>query len=809
MQDVRLALRLIVTQRWFSAAVVATLAFGIGLNTAAFTLVNAVLFKAVPFQDGERLVAVGSRPASEPNATFSVSWPDFQDYRAQSTSFEALEAASIGNATISEPGIPADRWRMARTTAGFFRLVRTAPLLGRGFTEADTQPGAEPVVVLGHQVWSTRYQASPDVLGRVVRVNEQQATIVGVMPAGFRMPNREDLWMPFVPGSGDEPRGNRGLLVLGLLKPGVTMAGAGADLDVIAASLAATYPDVNKDIGVRIQTFHERFNGGDVRSVFLLMLGAVGLVLLVACANVANMMLGRALTRQREMSLRAALGASRGRLIRQLLIESLILSGAGALAGLGLAKAGVHAFDLAVANAGKPSWIHFTFDYVVLGYCLALCVGASLAFGLVPALRSSRVDLAGTLKEGGRSGSGRGGRLSGALVVAQFTLALVLLAGAGLMVRSLTTSDAINGAMPRQEIMTARVSLPAERYADHGARVRFFDDVLTRLRAAPGVAVTAVMTQLPGLGSETRRFDIEGETPTTGADAPTTRVVAVSPGYFAMFDLPVSRGRGFDDRDGTAGRESVIVTTAFAARHWPDGNAIGRRIRLTGGATPGPWLTVVGVSADLVQGQRETTEPEAVAFIPFTQDMPQSSIWGTTLLMAMRTSGDANRLTGALRSTIQAMDIDLAIFDVRTFQAAVDNSTLFFRVFAVVFSIFGSAALFMAAVGLYAVMAQATARRTREIGIRMAVGATPARILFTVMRRGLVQLGIGLVVGLPLAFLATGGMRSIIFGVAPGDPLSFGTSAVVLVIAGVLACGLPAWRAARVAPIKALGHEDR
>ena len=803
MQDLRFALRLIATQRWFSAAVIVTLALGIGLNTTAFTLVNAVLFKAVPFPDGERLVAIGGRGRSNPEQTFSVSWPDFQEFRAQSTTFETMEAASVGNATISEPGVPAERYRLARTTSGFFGMVRTAPVLGRVFNEADEKPGAPGVVVLGHQVWRNRYSSSPDVIGRPVRVNEQQATVIGVMPDGFRMPNREDIWMPFVPGKNDEPRGNRSLLVIALMKPGITMERASADLDVVADNLASSYPEANKDIGVRVQTFHERFNGGNVRSVFMLMLAAVALVLLVACANVANMMLGRALARNREMSVRAALGASRGRLVRQLLVESLVLSLLGAAAGLGLAKAGVHAFDLAVANTGKPSWIHFTFDYAVLGYCLALCVCSSLAFGLVPALRSSRVDLAGTMKEGGRSGSGRGGRLSGVLIVAQFTLALVLLSGASLMVRSLVVSQAVNADMPRQEVMTARVSLPVERYPDQAAQTRFFDDVLTRLSALPNATATAVMSQVPGLGSEMRRLEIEGVVPATGAESASIRVLAISSGYFRMFDLPILRGRALEDRDGTAGRESVVVTQELARKYWPDQEAVGKRLRFIGGETPGPWLTVLGVSGEMVQGQQET-RPESIAFVPFRQETSVSS-----LLMATRTRGDANTLAATLRSVILAADIDLALFDVRTFQVAVSDSRSFFRVFAVIFSIFGAAALLMAAIGLYAVMAQATARRTREIGIRMAVGATPGRILATVMRRGVVQLAIGLGVGLPLAVVATGGMRSILFGVAPTDPVSFATAAGVLLAAGLLACWLPAWRASHVSPIKALGYEER
>lgn len=384
----------------------------------------------------------------------------------------------------------------------------------------------------------------------------------------------------------------------------------------------------------------------------------------------------------------------------------------------------------------------------------------------------------------------------------------MLLTGASLMVRSLVTSQAINGTMPRQQIMTARVSLPVERYPDRDVWIRFFDDVLMRLGAAPNVTVTAVMSQLPGLGTDTWPFDIEGAPVRTEADALSTRVVAVSPGYFRMFDLPVVRGRAFDDRDGTTGRESVIVTRVFAERHWPGVDAIGRRIRFASGDTPGPWLTVIGISGDMIQSQQET-QPEAITFVPFRQELQESVPWRPSLFMATRSAGYANPLAATLRSTIQAIDIDLALFDVRTFQTAVSDTRLFFRVFSVIFSIFGGTALLLAGIGLYAVMAQATVRRSREIGIRMAIGATPARILLTVMRRGIVQLVVGLAVGLPLAFFATGGMRSMLFGVAPGDPLSLVTSALVLVAAGLLACWLPAWRAARIEPIKALGYEER
>jgi predicted permease len=388
-------------------------------------------------------------------------------------------------------------------------------------------------------------------------------------------------------------------------------------------------------------------------------------------------------------------------------------------------------------------------------------------------------------------------------VVAQFTLALVLVAGATLMVRSLLASQVINGDMPRQEIMTARAALPDARYPDRAARLRFYDDALARLSRVPGVTVAAVMSQVPGLGSDTRNVVLEGAPVEPSGENRSSRVVVVSPGYFRMFDLPVTEGRMLDDRDGGAGREVAVVTAEFARRFGSGASVIGTRFRFEGGDAARPWLTVVGVSADIVQGQRETRS-EAVAFLPHRQDEATGA-----LLMAVRATGDASRLTGALRSTVQDLDADLALFDVRTFQGAIEDAGLFFRVFSVVFSIFGAAALVMAAMGLYAVMAQATARRTREIGIRMALGATPARVLRTVMRRGVVQLAIGLVLGLGLAFAATGSMRSLLFAVAPYDPVSFATSAGVLVAAGLFACWLPAWRAAKLPPVQALASEER
>ena len=411
--DLRFALRMIASHRWFSAAVVAILAMGIGLNTMIFTLVNAALFKPVPLPGGERLVAIGNQKLAQSNDRMGTSYPDFLEYRNQTSSFEALGAATGEQAIVSERGNPPQAFDMNRVTSGLFDMLHIRPILGRGFLPADDKPGAEPVVMLGYGVWKDRYSSSPSVLGRQVRVNEKPATIIGVMPAEFKFPNNADLWMALVPTPDLENRAHRSLQVFGILKHGVSIPQANADLETIARRLAAAYPVENKDVGVIVQTFHERYNGGPIRLVFLLMLAAVGFVLLIACANVANMMLSNALRRQREISIRAAMGATRWRVVRQLLVESMLLSTFGGVLGLGLAALGVHWFDLSSRDVGKPYWVQFTMNYTVFAYFAAVCIFSGLLFGLGPALRASRVDLNSALKDGGQSaGTHRRGMLS-------------------------------------------------------------------------------------------------------------------------------------------------------------------------------------------------------------------------------------------------------------------------------------------------------------------------------------------------------------------------------------------------------------
>jgi predicted permease len=801
LRDLRFALRLIWAQRWFCSAIIVTLALGIGANTTVFTLVHAVLFKPLPFPGGERLVTARHHRLSDPRQDMSVSYPEFREYRAGNSLLEGLEALTNDGAILSDQGSSAERYRRARISSGLFDMLHMQPVLGRGFRAEDDLPGAEAVLLIGYGVWQDRYGGSPEVIGRAVRVNELPATIVGVMPAGFRFPQSEDLWMPLAPNEQIEKRDERSLTLYGMLKPGASTSEAAADLGVIASRLASEFPDTNKDIGVNVKTFHERFNGGQIRLMFLLMLAAVGFVLLIACANVANMMLGRALGRQREVSIRAALGASRWRIVRQLLTESVVLSFLGGLLGLGMAVFGVRAFDLAVADTGKPYWIDFSMDYVVFGYFAAVSMGSGLLFGLAPAMQASRVDLNRALKDGGRSGTGvRGGRLSAALVVFQFTLAVVLLAAAGLFMRGFMEHQAVNAWLPADRIFTARFSVPPERYKEAEAKRQLYEQMLSRVAAVPGVSQAALVSNPPGTGAHVQPIDLEGAAAATDSARPTVAGVVKSSAYFGVIDLPLLAGRDFDELDGSAGREAAVVTRPFAERFWPGEQALGKRFRFHRDDQPGPWITVVGVAADIVQ-RGQDINPPPVVFVPLRQDDP----WSVTLLA--RTAGDPAALAADIRAEVQRLDQDLPLFEVMTLRELQARSRWHLRVFGTLFFVFALIALLMSAVGIYAVVAQATGRRTQEIALRMALGATRGSIIGLVLRRGVGQLLAGLVLGLAAAFGATRLMGELLFRVSPTDPIVFATVPMLLVAVGLFACWLPARRASALHPAKALRCE--
>jgi predicted permease len=798
--DLRFALRMISSHRWFSAAVVATLALGLGLNTMVFTLVNAALFKPVPVPGGAHLVAIRNQSRAKPDDEMRISYPDFREYRSQAASLQALEAASDEGGTLGERGNPPQAYQMEHASAGIFEMLHIRPVLGRGFLPSDDQPGAEPVLLIGYGIWSERYASSPSVIGRQVRVNQKPAIIIGVMPRGFKFPTNVDMWMPLVETPELDKRSNHPLQLFGMLKPGTTIAQAGIEMNGIAHRLAVQNPDTNKDLGIAVETFHQRYNGGSIRMVFILMLAAVGFVLLIACANVANMTLSRALGRQREISIRAALGASRWRLIRQLLIESLLLSALGGLIGLALAVAGVHWFDLSSRNVGKPYWVQFDMDYAVFAYFAALCILSGLLFGLAPALRTSaRSELNAALKDGARSvGKHRGGRLAGTLVVLQFALTLVLLTGAGVFVHSIVANVSVNRSVPASQLTSARIDLPEQHYPDSDARQRFYDQLLPRIQAIPGVTHVALISNLPGLGSANREVDLEHSTPLKQGQRPSVDLVVQSPGYFDTIDLPLLRGRDFNASDGIAEHKAAILSRDAAQRLWPGQIAVGKRFRFYDDKDKaGDWITVVGVSGDIVQDLNERL-PRPLLFLPLRQEG-----WNG-MALAVRSGNDP---TAAIRSAVQDLDQDLPLREVSTLTEEVNHQQWFLRLFGKLFSGFALIALLMASVGIYAVLAQATGARTQEIGVRMALGASARNILTLVMARGLWQILAGLALGIAAAIPATRLMSSLNLSVSASDPMVFLAVGLLLTVVGLFACWLPARRAAALDPVKAIRYE--
>jgi predicted permease len=804
MQDVRYAWRGILTHRWFSAAIILTLALGIGLNTMIFTLVNAVLHKPVPVPGGDRLVSITDRSLVRDDSYMPMSYPDFVDYKAQTNFYESFEATVGITGILSENDIAPQQFQAARATSGIFSMVHANPILGRAFLPTDDLASAPPVIVLGYDIWQERYAGQPTVIGRQVRVDGQPATIIGVMPKGFQFPGNLDVWMPLIKNADLAKRDKRQLRAFAILKPGVSIKEANAQLDAVAARLAGQYPE-DKDLGVSVLTFHQRFNGGPIRIVFLMMLAAVGFVLLIACADVANMMLCRSLGRKREMSIRTALGATRWRVIRQLMIESILLSVLGGLAGLGLAVAGVHWFDLAAPkNTVRPYWIDFTMDYSVFGYFAALCILSGILFGIAPALRSSKPDLGGVLKEGSHQMSrSRGGWLSGGLVVFQFALTLVLLTGAGIFISGLFRGLTLNSFIPAKQITTARLLLPTTRYKDADACRKFVDQLLPLLRAIPGVSHAGIASDGPGLGAPRQQIEIEHVQVDNPSKLPSVSYVPMTPGYLEEIRLPLLRGRDFNDLDGTDHHEAAVLTQDAANRLWPGQNPLGKRFRMFDDnkedkkKEANNWITVVGISADMVQ-DLQTNEPPPLLFIPYRQ------VGWNHMAIVVEASGDPLPM---MRKAVQSLDPELPVSSPFRLDIAIERRIWFLRVFGKVFMGFALIAMLMASVGLYALIAHATSSRTQEIGVRIAMGATIRNILLLVMKRGLWQIAAGLALGIAAAWPLARVITSMPIGVPHSDPLILLGVSATLAAVGVFACWLPARRAAALDPVKAIRYE--
>ena len=803
-QDLRFAIRVILKDRWFTAVAALALGLGIGVNTTVFTFVNAVLMRGLPFDRSHEIYYVGSRqlPDGDPNP---ASYPDFLDWKEQSTAFADMGAFMNATMNVSEAGRPPERVSGLFVTANTFRILRQSPFLGRDFTSDEDRKEAAPVVIIGYNLWRTRYGSDRTILGRTIKVNDVACTIIGVMPEGMRFALTNDMWRPLVPDANLERRDQRGINVLARVKPDVSRTRAEEDITAIAKRLQQEYPATNKNVDAELMTFNERYNGGPIRFIFLALLGAVGFVLLIACANVANLLLSRSVHRAREIAVRFALGASRPQVIRQLLIESTLLACLGGLLGLGLTYFGVRAFEAAVSDVGKPFWIVFRLDPTVFAYFALISIATGILFGLAPALQVSKTNVNELLKEGGRGTAGgrRARRLTSAMVIAELTLTLVLLAGAGLMMRSFLKLYSLDIGIDTNNLLTMRTQLSQQRYETPEQRRVFADAVLTRLGALPGVEHAALTSNAPMMGGNWRGFAIEGRTPPADVEAPRGSVVVVTPGYFDTLGVSAQRGRLFRDTDGSAGNEVVVVNQRFAARYFPGEDAVGQRIRLTpvSESSAEPWLTIVGVTPVVRQSNPQDLQPSAVIYQPFRQQPLQ----GMNILL--RTAGPQASIVGSVRDAVQAVDPEQPVFSIMTMDEVLAQSRWPYRVFGTMFALFALIALALSTVGIYAVTSYAVSQRVQEIGVRMALGAQPRQVSWLILRSGLTQLAIALMLGLPGAWGVGQALASVVAQIPPTDPVTFVGIVALLTTVTIAACLIPSWRATRLDPLTALRVE--
>ncbi len=803
LQDFGFALRMWWKNPGFALAAVITIGLGIGINAAGFTLARAVLFKSMGFADDGRMVyLIGTRPGCELPCDDGRSYPDFLDFRAHAKTLESLVAYSIAFVSVSDQSAFPDRYEVMQISANGFEVLRHKALLGRNFIAADEQPGAARVAILTYAMWERRYGKDPSIVGKMVRVSEVPTTVIGVMPAEVQLrPLTVDLWLPLVPAGDWQRREYHRLTMFGRLAPGVNLKSANAEMEGISRQLANEYPVSNKDVGILVLDAAHYF-GYRIRLIFLALWIAVGLVLLVACANVANLLLARAAERTREISIRIALGAGRWRLIRQLLVESVTLSLVGGVTGWLLAVWIVRSFDAAVPD--KPAWVDFTMDYAVLAYLAAVSIGAGILFGLAPALRLSQVGVHAALKDGGPGarGSLRGRYLASVLVVSEMALTVVLLVGAGLMIRLILITYRSQTGVNSANVLTMHVDLPDKKYASGKQQASFYEQMEARLRALPGVEAASVASSLPGHEGNRFGYEIEGAPLVDPRQAPQVGELGIGADYFRVMDTPPLLGRAFTDADGVAGGPVVIVNRAFAGKFWPGAqNPLGKRLRLVVDGKPGSWLTVVGVVPDIFQGDTLRKRFDPLIYLPYREE-PEAS-----MSVAARTRVAPATLSNALRHAVQAVDEDLPVFAMHTLDEDMNLNNWPVRVFGTLFTCFAAMALLMASVGLYAVVAHGVSQRTQEIGVRLAMGASRGNILRLVFAQGMRQMGLGLFLGLTMAWALSRLLRAILSSDLRPDAAMFLGVAAVLLAAGALACGIPANRAIRVDPVEALRRE--
>ncbi|HEY7910575.1 MAG TPA: ABC transporter permease [Blastocatellia bacterium] len=799
-QDLRYALRVLIKKPGFTAVAVITLALGIGANSAIFSVVNAVLLRSLPYEDGDRLVWIwGTQPQLD---KAPVAPANFLDIKEQNEVFDNVAAFRGQSGALTGQYEP-ERVRVAAVSADFFSLFKVLPLLGRVFNNQDEQSGNTQVIILSHALWQRRFGSNPGILDQKLTLNDRPYSVIGVAPAEFQYPTYADLWIPLVFDAKEKSiRDTHSLSAVGRLKPGASIEQGQANIGLIAATLEQNYPRTNTGIGMRIVPLKEQITGS-IQTQLLIIFAAVGFVLLIACANVANLMLARAASRQKEMAIRTALGAASSRLARLLLTESVVLAVVGGVLGLLLAYWGTQLL-VSASPTHIPRVKEIAVDLRVLGFTILLSFLTGILFGITPALQARRTDLNETLKEGGRSSSqGLGGyRMRKIFVVSQMALALVLLISAGLMIKSFLKLQQVDLGFNERNLLTMQVTLPRSKYNDGQTRAAFFQRAVDRIKALPGVEGAGAITNLPLSGAnDSTSFIIEGREPSPDGKAPLTEYRSITPDYFRAMGIGLVKGRFFDETDQPNTSKVAIINESLARRFFGDQEPIGQRIGLSG---PPDWREIVGVVRD-VRHYGPDNEPKPETYVPYNQNQASYLQYGSMALV-IRGENPSNLVSG-VRGEILAVDSSQPVYNAKSMEQVVADSVAQRRLDTLLLALLAAVALLLAAVGTYSVMAYTVAQRTHEMGVRMALGAQPRDVIKLVLGQALSLALIGVTIGLGAAFGLMRFVSGLLYGVSLADPVIYIGLALLLGAVAILASYFPARRATRVDPLSALRSE--
>ena len=800
-QDVRYALRMLAKNPGFAIIAVLALTLGIGADTAIFSVVNSVLLRPLPYDESDRLVFLSERsPVLE---GMSIAYPNFVDWRDQNDVFENIGVFRRQNFNLTGSGEP-ERLIGGQVSADLFDVLKVEAAIGRVFINDEDKPDASPVAVLSHALWQRKFGGDPNILDQSITLDGRPYTVIGIMSADFLPPRQADLWTPVGQVSRDPGwvnRGNHpGLYGVARLKPGVTLDQAREAMDIVATNLEKQYPDSNTGNRVTLAPLLDQYVR-NIRPALWVLLGAVGLVLLIACANVANLLLARATARQKEIAIRTALGASRWRIVRQLLTESILLAVAGGSLGLLLANWGVKLI-VAISPNSIPRSREISLDNRVLVFTIAVSALTGIIFGLVPALQMSKPDLNETLKDAGRGSTSRRHIARSVLVVAEVALTLVLLVGAGLMIRSFVRLQQVDPGFNYDNLLTFTITLPQRKYPEDQQKINFFEQLSERLRGLPGVETVGLTSGLPlGNNGWQTSFVIDGQPPPEPGKMPLTEAAVASPDYFQSIGIAVLKGRNFTEQDTKDAGRVALIDEEFAKRYWPDEDPIGKRYRAGGSDPRNPLIEVVGVVRRVKMDGLNQDSNRVQSYYPFRQ-LPFGG-----MTVTVKTTGDPMSIVSASRQQVLSLDADQPLYNVNTMQQLRADSIAPQRLNLMLFGIFGAVALILAAVGIYGVMAYTVTQRTHEIGIRMALGAQPSSVLGLVIRQGMSLAVAGLGIGIIGAWLATRVMSSFLFGISATDTVTFIAVPVVLAAVALAACAFPARRATKVDPMIALRYE--